>query len=616
MKIEKEDSDASSDIKLPSKTLLERPCNVEIRDAYLGAHFPKHLADLLSRRLDSFVDPDILLSPRLSEIRDPSSIPSIDRAIDRIEDAIVEGHRIALVCDHDMDGTGSAAVLWTALVNHFGVPSDRVTVITSHRLKEGYGLTEPVVSRIRKFGAQLVITADNGSSDEPRIAMLANNGIDVIVTDHHVIPADGPPPSALAVINPSRKDAHYDRHICGAGVAFLLMAKVRSRLIDTGYQANTASLVELLDYVAVATIADCVSLSPSSSTINRTFIRRGIQQIRMLSRPCWRAIMRDRRVDIDPETIAFRVAPAIAASGRLDWAELGFRFLVSGTDDEADACWLELKKENSERQTVERRIRKQAFTQAAKDPSPSIVLFMEDGHAGVHGIAASRVVETFGKPCAIFCPKGRGVRDGDDNSAGFGTIATGSFRSIPGVNVHSALQDIATAHPDLLLSYGGHQSAAGATVRICDFEKFRIAFCDAVTNQGHGLPFGRPILWTDGELDAEFHTPSAVQELEKLGPFGRGFEDPIFSGRFCVIDFRSLSEGRHYRFSLKREGLSLPAIWFSIDSALDRLPKHGDTIKIAYQLRLNRFRGLDTVEATVVAGEILDSSPAQTSGPM
>ena len=589
-------------IRIPKKTIVERQCDDEIRDRYLSAGVSPPLAAYLSRRLDAYVDPPSLFSSRLSEVPDPIAIPSMAEAVVRIVRAIVESQRIALVCDHDMDGTGSAAVLWTAIVRYFGVPSNHITVITSHRLREGYGITDPVVARIQESGAQLVITADNGSSDEPRIAKLALAGIDVIVSDHHVIPAEGPPKSAIAVVNPSRSDAVYDTHVCGAGVAFLLMAKVRSALVTAGYRTAIPSLIELLDYVAVATIADCVSLSPSASLINRTFIRRGIELIRGGQRPCWRAFAQDNRADIDPEVIAFRLAPAIAAAGRLDWADLGFRFLISSTEEEAERYWLQLKQENVERQSIERRIRDAAFTQAALDSAPAIVLFMENGHAGVHGISASRIVEAFAKPCAIFCAKGSGDKASDESIPT--TVASGSFRSIPCINVHLALQEVAAAHPDLMLSFGGHRSAAGATIRIRDFEQFRVAFCKAVAGQDKDLQIGKPILWTDGKLEECFHTLDRVRELEMLGPFGRCFEPPTYSGSFRVLAFRSLSDGRHGKLRLQSEELILPAIWFSIDTELDRLPQPGDSVTIAYRLSISTFGEHDAVEATILTGKI------------
>ncbi|MGO8720978.1 MAG: single-stranded-DNA-specific exonuclease RecJ [Acidobacteriaceae bacterium] len=593
--------------QLPRKILVERPCNTSVRDAYLQAGISPAIANFLGRRLDHFMSWESLAAAKLSDIVDPSAIPSMDRAVKRIVRAIVEGERIALACDHDMDGTASAAVLWTAMVDCFGVAADRVCVITSHRLTEGHGIREGVVARVQDFGAQLVISADNGSSDEPRIAVLAANSIDVVVTDHHVIPPEGPPRSAYAVVNPSRLDANYNKHVCGAGVAFLVMAKVRSALLENSVFAQLPSLANLLDFVAVATIADCVSLSPGAGLINRAFLRRGLELVRSGCRPCWKIFSADVDGEIDAETIAFRLVPAIAASGRLDWAEVGFRFLIAKTEAEAATCWSQLKRENSERQAIERRLRAQAFPQAARVAGPAIVLYLEDGHSGVHGITASRVVEAFGKPCAIFAPQGQGARlTAPALTTGLGTglaasLASGSFRSVPGIDVQLALKDVASVHPDLLIAYGGHQAAAGATIRVTDMERFRQAFSFAVAEQTAGVVTG-PTLWTDGELDASSHDLKSILAFDAMGPFGRGFEAPLYSGTFRVATYRALTNGRHGRLRLERGNLTLEAVWFSIDSALDRPPAVGDTVEIAYRLTRHEFRGHVEVQATVLAG--------------
>ncbi len=572
-----------------------------MRDAYINAGVAPHIADFLGRRLDHFIDWDLLASPKLSAIADPAAIPSMALAVERIIRAILQHERIALACDHDMDGTASAAVLWSALVGFFGVEADHVTVVTSHRLTEGYGISEPVVSRIESFAATLVISADKGSSDEPRIATLASKGIDVVVTDHHVIPQAGPPQSAYAVVNPSRLDAEYDRHVCGAGVAFLVMAKVRSALLERGIFSQLPPLTSLLDYVAVATIADCVSLSPGASLINRAFIRRGLDQVRSQCRPCWKIFAQEQTGEIDAETIAFRLVPAIAAAGRLDWAEAGFRFLISKSEPEATLYWTELKHENAERQTIERRLRHEAFPRASLVEGPAIVLFFEDGHSGVHGITASRVVEAFGKPCAIFAPKGLGARSTAPAVAD--GLASGSFRSIPGVDVQRALQFVANTYPDLLIAHGGHQAAAGATIRACDIDRFQQAFCEAVANQTAGASGSQPTIWTDGELDALSHSWNAMEAFDGIGPFGRGFEPAVYSGTFCVDAYQAMTEGQHGRLRLRREDLVISGVWFNIASALDRLPTIGDRLNIAYRLTRRRYQDVASLQATIVAGK-------------
>lgn len=315
---------------------------------------PDWLAKILSSRLDKPMGFNSLYSNDLTDVEDPSAIPDMDIAVSRIVRAINDEEKITLVCDHDMDGTGSAAVLWSALIDFFKVKDTLVNVVTSHRLTEGYGITEPVAQRIIDLKPGLVISADKGSSDEPRIKKIAEAGIDVIVTDHHEIGANGPPKSAIAVVNPIRVDSSYDKHVCGAGVAFLTMAKVRTALIQAGVRNHIPSIAPLLDYVAVATIADCVSMKPSKASTNRTFVKRGLQLINSKSRPCWEVFSSDLQGPVDAETIGFRLAPAVAAAGRLDWAEIGFKFLISKTTQDAQKYWIELQHENALRKDIEK----------------------------------------------------------------------------------------------------------------------------------------------------------------------------------------------------------------------------------------------------------------------
>lgn len=592
---------------LPPKTLSVRPLNRQIRDAYIAMGFPPYVCDFLGRRLEQFVDRESLLNPVLNHIPDPIAIPTMDRAVERTVRAIVQRERIALVCDHDMDGTASAAVLWSAIVELFGTPRECVAVFTSHRLKEGYGISDSVADRIASFRPNLVITADHGSSDEPRIAALKARGIDVLVTDHHLIPDDGPPASAIAVVNPSRSDCEYDSHVCGAGVAFMLMAKVRTALVSKGLLANRVNLAALLDFVAVATIADCVSLSPSASFINRAFIRNGLVKINALTRPCWRIFISDLQRNADAEAIAFRLAPAIAAAGRLDWADVGFRFLVSESDAEARSCWEELTSQNERRKRIEARLRELAFKEAGNTADPAVILLLEDGHAGVHGITASRVVEAFGKPCGIFCPA-----HSDRKLHGIEDPASGSFRSVPGLNIRDVLREIDDSYPGLLIAFGGHSGAAGATIRVSDFESFRKAF-NAIISRTLNQDSLRPVLFTDGELDAKYQTLDTVAALDALGPFGRGFEAPAFCGSFKVLSFELLSSGRHARLNLQTENGVLQCIWFNWAQHVHAPLETGQDITIAYRLQANRFKDICTLQAVIICGRLTVDAKSRTT---
>ena len=588
---------------LPSKRIVERLRNHELEAALERRGLQPWIASLLSRRLDAEVDLDELLSPSLSKVADPSGIPSMDRAVGRVVDAIRHGQRIVLACDHDMDGTASAAVLWTALTQYFGVPPENLRVVTSHRLREGYGLTTAVVQRIIEWKPSLVITADKGSTDEPRIAVLVKSGIDVIVTDHHQVASDGPPASAYAVVNPARSDSCYDPHVCGAGVAFLLMAKVRSALIRAGLRNQIATLSGLLDYVAVATVADCVSLSPTSSTINRAFVRRGLELLNSRARPCWEAFQTALGINsTDAEVVAFRLVPAIAAAGRLDWADVGFRFLIAKQVEEAENLWSTLQRENEQRQQIERSLRDRAIERARELKSQSIILFFEDGHAGVHGITASRLVECFGKPTGIFAPRGSGARDaaGPPDAA----VATGSFRSVPGLNIHRVIGAVARAHPGLVVSHGGHAGAAGAVVPLTMIDQFAAAFEREVRSSRGTDEIPGPLLLTDGTLTVSLHTVDVVRAIEEFGPWGRGFDYPMFSGEFTISEVRFLTDGKHVRLGLERDGAELTAVWFNVAEQIDvALLLKRSRWMMAYRLKINRFRGKETPELLISGGE-------------
>lgn len=586
-------------LKPPKPIFKSRESDNTIFAKLIECGSPEWLAKILSSRLDKPIDIELLYSNDLSNVEDPSLIPDMDVAVRRIVGAIKNKEKIVLVCDHDMDGTGSAAVLWSALIDYFNVNESLVNVVTSHRLTEGYGITEPVAQRIIDIKPGLVISADKGSSDEPRIKKIADVGIDVIVTDHHEIGANGPPKSAIAVVNPIRTDSKYDKHVCGAGVAFLTMAKVRTALIQEGVREKIPSLAPLLDYVAVATIADCVSMKPEKASTNRTFVKRGLELINKKIRPCWEVFCSDLHGPVDAETIGFRLAPAVAAAGRLDWAEVGFKFLIAKTKAEAQKYWQELQNENALRKEIEKKLREKAIPEACKKNGQSIVLFMEDGHSGVHGITASRIVEAFGKPAGIFSPKGAGVKNATltyDMK-----IASGSFRGIPGFNVKEALSYVSEKYHGLLLSHGGHVGAGGGSILISSFDQFVIAYEEAVNVQ-IGNKELKPIIWIDGELPIELSDFNVLNELEKLEPWGRDFTYPTFKGKFEVKAIKTLGDGSHLKLELWDGVKVMDAIWFNAvgDDAVIEF-NIGDSLNLVYSLKSNWYRNNKKIQLQIVS---------------
>jgi single-stranded-DNA-specific exonuclease len=587
----------------PPKPLIKiRPANERVRVRLLAEGVADWLADLLARRLEEPVTWESLCRPSLGAIPDPGDMPGFGTAVDRIVQAIAGAEEIIFTCDHDLDGTASAAVLWQAFTEYFGVPGRLLGVMTSHRLNEGYGLTDAVVERILATDASLIITADKGSSDEKRIARLAGAGRDVIVTDHHALPQEGPPLSALAVINPARLDAAYDPHICGAATAFLLMAKVRSRLLETGLRKDIPSLSGLIDLVAVATVADCVSLRPDRSPTNRALVRFGLNLLNEKKRLAWQVFCAEVEGPVSAETVAFRLAPPVAACGRLDWPEAGLRFFLAGELAEAAGQWDFLKRENRLRQSIEKELREQAFRQAVRMSGQSLVLYFDNGHSGVHGITASRLVEAFGKPAALFAPKRHDVGKEDEtgSSAPGRLLATGSFRGVTGFHVRDALQWVADRYPDLLCGFGGHEGAAGATVAIDDFPRFEEAFEAAVVAQLGDEPL-RPTLWVDGDWPAAWLTMDTLDVLHTLEPWGKDFPLPLLKGCFEVDSCKAVGGGKHLRLGLLKEGRRIPAIWFHAQEsgASPDLVRPGASLALVYRLSANFFRGQRTVQLQI-----------------
>ena len=591
------------DRAFPAPAIRERLSNPDVLSYYLDAGAQPWLADLLSRRMESAVGMDDLIQPPLSKIADPVGISDMDRAVERIVRAILRRERVVFACDHDMDGTASAAILWLAFTRHFNVDADLLSTVTSHRVNEGYGITEPVARRILEIKPHLVISADKGSSDELRIAMLAAAGIDVIVTDHHAIPPGGPPRSAYAVVSPIREESNYDRNICGAAVAFLTMAKVRSALIDNGAAQIIPALTSLLDIVAAATIADCVAMRPDKSFINRAFVKRGLEQINQRQRACWIAFSEQLHGPVDSETVAFRLVPAIAAAGRLDWADAGFKFLVTDSVDEARRHWNTLQSENTQRKALEASVRKRAVELALRTNGQSIIVFLSDGHSGVHGISASRLVEAFGRPTGIFSPRGAGARinpDGANVSHAEG-LATGSFRSIPGLNIRDVLESVANAHPGLMKSWGGHPAAAGVSLHLDQLATFAAAFEAAVVAKIGSEPL-QPVIWTDGIWPEELLIPETLDVLETLDPWGKDFPSPTLIGLFDVLSTKPVGNGTHLKCILRMKAMSIDAMWFNaIAREGDPYPLHrGTRAWLAYRLKANWFKGIRSLQLEIV----------------
>jgi len=587
---------------IPEPIIRQRIVDTERHKQAIAAGLLPEIANIVaSRPFNPNWTPQDLMSAKLRMLDSPQSLADIDKAVLRIVNALNNNEVIGLETDHDCDGQTSHAVLYYALTEYFGHQTNKIRSYIGHRLQEGYGLSQSLAQRILDDDPRpsLIITADNGSSDEPRIQLLKDAGIDVIVTDHHEIPVEGIPQSAYAVINPIRKDCAYpDKYIAGCMVAWLLMAAVR-RFLTEKRSAPIASLAQLFDFVAVGTIADCVSMARSAN--NRAVVAYGIKLIEQASRPCWQAVLSCYGAPLTSEDLGFKIGPLLNSDGRLACAFGSVSFLLSETLEEAKH-WIEhLQIQNAERKAIQSNVTNQALLQATiqyQSGKSSICILTEQGHAGVHGISASRIKDQFGRPVIIFCPKI------DDTN-----LLTGSARSIEGIHLRDALQKIADLEPTLIEKFGGHQGAAGLVVQRQYFELFCDRFEQVIA--AHPVLFA-PVIECDGTL------PESLLDLRQLSkimadlePFGREFEPPCYEIIAKVNSLTSLGKtGCHAKIAIHFNHRNIDVIWFHCRRfASEPWPlEQNDTVKMVLAPKVQFYRGKTQLSCHVVHAKRIETS--------
>lgn len=549
-------------------------------------------ASVIARRLPEACADDIqrYVRPEIRDLDSPDLLPDIEPAAVRIARAVICEEPLILCVDHDADGVTSLAVLYGALVDAMGVDPANVHCYSSHRLREGYGISDGVVDRIIGDGhsSGVLISADQGSGDEARVARLRVAGIETVVTDHHGIEGTGPA-SAVACVNPCREDSLFpDKFIAGCHVAWLVMAQVRRKLIECGHLPETTpKLGFLLPFVALGTCADCVSFARSRN--NRLIVQRGLHLINTQPDPCWEALANVKSISgpITTESLGYLVAPIINAGGRLDDALPGFKLLRAPTLEEALQYAELLNQANESRKAIEREMRDTAQTEARRQVEAGgrgLCIWMPGGHSGVHGIVASRITEAYGRPTLCLSPK-----------LGEPGIVTGSARSVPGFDVREAFAAIDAQAPGMLLKWGGHQGAGGLTLKEEDIERMRGLWDAAVAASDARIG---PEVLTDGPLPSPPRL-ELLSELAALAPYGREFDAPVFDQEVWLTSCRRVGEGgKHLQLSLDVNGEVVKGIWFSVPD-LDWDPVPGDLLRAVFTLDANTFRGTTTVQLIV-----------------
>lgn len=505
-------------------------------------------------------------------------------------DAVEQNKKLIIVGDFDADGATSTSVCILAL-RMMGYVN--VDYLVPNRFDFGYGLSVPIVDVAAEQGAELIVTVDNGISCIDGVAHAKAKGIGVVVTDHH-LPGDVLP-EADAIVNPNQPGCDFpSKNLAGVGVAFYIMLALKAELQARGYFERTAipspNLAALLDIVAVGTVADVVALDKN----NRVLVHQGLQRIRAgKCRPGIKALVEVANREcahLTSTDLGFVIGPRLNAAGRLDDMSQGIACLLEEETIQARMIAAELDALNKERREIETGMKAQAEQTLESmalnegDMPDALVVYREDFHQGVIGIVAGRLKEKYLKPVIAFAHQ-------DEQ------IIKGSARSIPGVHIRDVLDEVNTRFPGVIDKFGGHAMAAGLSLPLANLKDFESAFT-AIASQHMAKLDGNHALLSDGDLtDSELCLPFAHQ-LRQAGPFGQGFESPLFDGEFTLLDQRLVGK-KHLKMVLKSDGNNeIDAIAFNVDLNLwpNAMVKR---VHIAYRLDINVFRGQESVQLIV-----------------
>jgi single-stranded-DNA-specific exonuclease len=546
-----------------------------------------------ARGLRSNADLDLSLS-RLLPV---GSLEGVDAAAELLARHRAAG-RVLVIGDFDADGATSTALMVRALRAMRFAHAD---FLVPNRFRFGYGLTPEIVALAAARRPSLIVTVDNGVSSVAGVQAARDMGIPVLVTDHHLPGAVLP--RAEVIVNPNLANARFaSPALAGVGVAFYVVAALARHLGELDFRA-----AELLDLVALGTVADVVPLDRN----NRVLVEQGLRRIRAgRCVPGIRALLESagrRCEEITAADLGFAVAPRLNAAGRLTDMSVGIACLLADDPSEAARLAGMLAKLNEERREIERRMQLEALDIAAGvrfdylgGESLGLCLFDENWHQGVVGLVAGRIKERLHRPVIAFAR----AEDGS---------LRGSARSVAAVNIRDALDSIATRHPGLIDKFGGHAMAAGMSLPEGNLALFRAAFAaEIAARTGHELLAG--VIHSDGALMAGELSLDTARVLRSAGPWGQGFPEPVFDGEFQILDARIVG-GKHLKMQLKVSGEASSADASAADpeaSAVDYLEaiafgyvggatedsklQSGARIQLAYRLEVNEYGGASRVQ--------------------
>lgn len=526
-------------------------------------------------------DIDMYLNGNLNDIHNPHSMKDADKFVDIITKKIEEHKPVRIIGDYDIDGICSIYILFCGLK----AAGADVDYVVPHRINDGYGINEHLIDNAINEGIDTIVTCDNGIAAYNQVRYAKDNGITMIVTDHHDVPFEIKDdkkvyivPPADAVINPKQADCDYTfKLLCGAGVAYKLISLLYDRL-----GLDKKELEDYIEFMAIATVGDIVDLIDE----NRIVVKYGLKHIAHTKNTGLRALIEECQLDINNISsyhIGFVIGPCLNASGRLDTARQAIELMLCKDNEKAHNMAKELIALNNERKSMTEQETQKAIelvenTGLLKDRV--LVIYLKDCHESIAGIIAGRIKERYYRPTFV-------ITNAEDG-------AKGSGRSIEGYNMYEEINKC----KNVLTKYGGHPMAAGLSLAISDIDIFRKMLNDNAILTGEDLI---PKMWIDVPMPVSYANIRLVNQLKLLEPFGKGNEKPVFADRNLYVKTASVigKNKNVLRCQLETEdGTYVPAVQFGINN-IDDIPRAGMRISIIYYPDINTFNGIMSLQIII-----------------
>ncbi len=524
---------------------------------------------LYNRCIDSEDKLKEFLTADLSSLYDPYLLNDMEKAVGRIRQAIENYEQILIYGDYDADGMTSSAIMKETLE----MMGAEVQVYLPNRFSDGYGPNSSVYKYyIEQESVSLIITVDNGVAGHEAIAYAESQGVDVIVTDHHSMPEELP--NAFAIVHPEHPKADYPfKHLAGCGVAFKLACALLESIPT-----------EMLDLVAIGTIADMVSLTDE----NRILVKIGLQLLKETERIGLIELMRISGIEhdaIDEETVGFKIAPQLNALGRLDDPNPAIELLTGFDDEEAQSIALMINAKNEERKEIVQATFEQAMSMI--DASQSVQVLAKEGwHQGVLGIVAGRILEQINQPVIVLT-----IENG---------VAKGSARSIEAVNIFQAL----SPHPDLFVAFGGHAGAAGMTLEVDRLNELSQVLTDYILENNLDMT-QKNTLSIDDTINLSDLSLETVKSLDKLAPFGMDNQKPVFLIKdFVVEQARNMGQnGAHLKLKVSQEANVFDVVAFNQGDLVQEF-QQAHNLELAVSLSINKWNGSTSLQLMLVDARV------------